>query len=151
MAEKLAFSKILLIVDGTESGTRAARFATQFAALHRAKITAVATVDTITLKSLLKSSILAEAEMMEFDQELESSAQTHLNYVGQLCRENQSECELVLRKGAAHAVVSEESRKISPDLLIMGTFTSTMIKRDLNARARRLIVDEATCPILLIP
>jgi len=141
----------MLVVDGTESGTRAARFAAQFAAAHNAKVTAIAIVDIATLKSLLKSSILAEAEMMEFDHELESSAQTHLNYVGQLCKETNSDCELILRKGAAHAVVSEESRKISPDLLIMGTFTSTMIKRDLNARARRLIVDDASCPILLVP
>jgi len=89
--------------------------------------------------------------MLEFDHELESSAQTHLNYAGQLCRENQCECELLLKKGSAHAVVSDESRRVLPDLLIMGTFTSSTIKRDLNARARRLIVDEANCPIVLVP
>ena len=36
-------------------------------------------------------------------------------------------------------------------ILVMGSFSTSMIKRDLSARERRLIVDETRCPILLVP
>lgn len=149
MVEK--FSKMMLVVDGTESSSRAARTGVNIATRFQAKIVAVAVVDTATLKYLFKTGILVEAETAEFDQQLETSAQAHLHYVAQLCKENNSECELILRKGVPHAIMAEELRRISPDLLIMGSFTSMMIKRDFNARTRRLVVDDAVCPILLIP
>jgi len=143
--------KILAVVDGTESGTRALREAARFAALHKAGLAVMAVVDTATLKSLLRSSVLVEAEMQEFDRELEASAQTNLNYAAELAREAGITAELVLKKGSAHAVVIDEARTREPDLLVMGSFTTSLIKRDLNARARRLIVDEVRCPILLVP
>jgi len=151
MAETPPIRRILVVVDGTESGVRAVREAARFAALHGAELAAMAVVDTATLKSLLRSSVLVEAEMQEFDRELEASAQTNLNYAAELAREAGVTAELVLKKGAAHAVVIDEARGREPDLLVMGSFTTSMIKRDLNARTRRLIVDEVKCPILLVP
>ena len=151
MAERLTIQKVLLVVDGTENGIRAARYAVRFAAAHKAKLTGVAVVDTAILKSLLKSSVLVETEMEEFDRELETSAQTNLNYVGQLAKEAGVSVDLTLKKGAAHAVVCECARDMEPDVLVMGSFSTSMIKRDVNARARRLIVDEARCPIVLVP
>ena len=151
MPEKLSIGKILVVVDGTETGVRAARFAAKLAALHGAELTAVTVVDTVTLKSLLKSSVLVQAEMEEFDQELEASGRTNLNYVGQLAKDAGIAADLLLRKGSAHSIILEEARRLEPDLLVMGSFTTSMIKRDLSARERRLIVDEVKCPILLVP
>ncbi len=151
MAEKLSIKKILLVVDSSQSGVHAARFAARFAALHKAKLTALTVVDTATLKSLLKSSVLVQPEMEEFGRELEATAQTNLNYVERLANEAGSSAEPLLKKGSAHSVVIDQVRQSKPDLLIMGTFSSSMIKRDLSARERRLIVDEVKCPILLVP
>ena len=87
MAEDFSIRKILLVVDGTETGVRAARFAARLAALHGAALVAVAVVDTATLRSLLKSSVLVETEMAEFVAELDGSARTNLTYAEQLARE----------------------------------------------------------------
>ena len=151
MAEPLTIKRILLIVDGTENGVHAARYAVQVAALHQAEIVALAVVDTAILKTLLKSSVLVEAEMMEFDEELQGSAQKNLAYVAQLAKEAGVEADLLLKKGSAHCVVIGEAVDREPDLLVMGSFSTSLIKRDLNARARRLIVDEVKCPIVLVP
>ena len=151
MAEPLSINRILLIVDGTENGVHAARYAVKVAALHKAEIVALAVVDTAILKTLLKSSVLVEAEMLEFDEELEGSAQKNLAYAAQLAKDAGVEADLVLKKGSAHSVVIGEARDREPDLLVMGSFSTSLIKRDLNARARRLIVDEVKCPIVLVP
>ncbi len=151
MAAKPLFASIVVVVDGTESGIHAARYAVRFAATHSAKIVAIAVVDTTILKSLLSSSVLVESEMTEFCRELEASAQTNLSYVEQLAAEAGVSVQTVFKKGAGHAVITNEVRLLNPDLLVMGSFSSSMIKRDLNARARRLILDEAQCPILLVP
>ena len=151
MAEALSIKKMMLVVDGTDSGVAAARYAARTAALHGAELVALAVVDTATLKTLLSSSVLVEAEMEEFDQELEVSARSSLTYTEQLARELGVKVEQVLKKGSAHSVVIDEARRIKPDLLVMGSFSTSMIKRDLNARERRLIVDEVRCPIMLVP
>ena len=151
MAERFSITNILLVVDGTESGVRAARFGVQLAAFHKASVAAVAVVDTATLKSLLTSSVLVESEMEEFDEELGASAQTNLNYASQLAKAAGVNLTPLLRKGSAHVIISDEIRDAQPDLLVMGSFTTSMIKRDLSARNRRLIVDDAQCPIVLVP
>ncbi|MFO7897465.1 MAG: universal stress protein [Planctomycetota bacterium] len=151
MAERFSIDQILVVVDGTETGVRAARFAAQMAAAQGAKLTGLAVVDTATLSSLLKKSVLVEAEMEEFGDELESSARSNLKYLARLAEEAGVQSQTLLRKGSAHWTVIDEVKRIEPDLLVMGSFTTSTIKRDLNARERRLIVDEVQCPIILVP
>jgi len=150
MTEELTIRTVLVMVDGTDNGVRATRYAARLAALHGADLAAIAVVDTATLKSLLKSSVLVEAEMKEFDEELQLSARTNLNYAETLAKDAGVPVTLLLEKGATHSIVIEQARRLDPDLLVMGSFTTSMIKRDLSARARRLIVDEVRCPILLV-
>jgi len=151
MAEQLTIGSILVVVDGTETGVRAARYAARLAALHGAKLIGITVVDTATLKSLLKKSVLVEAEMEEFGDELEASAQANLQYLDRLAREAGVPVELLLERGSAHWNVIDAAKRLAPDLLVMGSFTTSTIKRDLNARGRRLTVDEVQCPILLVP
>ncbi|MFW6159442.1 MAG: universal stress protein [Planctomycetota bacterium] len=151
MAERLSIDRILVVIDGTETGVRAARFAAQMAAIQGAELTGLAVVDTATLTSLLKKSVLVEAEMEEFGDELESSARTNLNYFTRLAEEAGVRSQTLLRKGSAHWTVIDEVKRLEPDLLVMGSFTTSTIQRDLNARERRLIVDEVQCPIILVP
>jgi nucleotide-binding universal stress UspA family protein len=150
MADELTIRSVMLVVDGSETGVAALRYAVRVCALHGATLTAIAVVDTATLKSLLKSSVLVETEMEEFGAELGASAEKNLTYAEQVAREAGVPCERLLKKGAGHSIVIDECRRLKPDLLVMGGFTTSMIKRDLNARERRLIVDEVKCPILLV-
>lgn len=151
MAEAFSVSRIVVIVDSTETGIRAARFAAQLAALHKAELVAIAVVDTATMKSLLTSNILVESERQEFEQELEASARANLNYVADLARAAHVKAELTLKKGVVHSIVYDEVRRLNPSFLVMGTFTTSLIRRDLSALERRLVVDEVRCPIILVP
>ncbi len=150
MTDPLSVRKILAVVDGTESSVRAVRYAAQFAALHQAALTAIAVVDTATLRSLFKSSVLVEAEMEEFGHELEASARTNLAYAAQIAGEAGVSAEILLEKGSVHSVIIQKCRQAGVELLVMGSFSTSMIRRDLTARERRLIVDEVKCPILLV-
>jgi len=150
MTDSFSIRKILVVVDGTESSVRAVRYAARLAALHRAALTAIAVVDTATLKSLFKSSVLVEAEMEEFGQELEASARTNLGYAAQITKEAGIDAETLLEKGSVHSVIIQKCRQLGVELLVMGSFSTSMIRRDLTARERRLIVDEVKCPILLV-
>ena len=62
---------ILVLVDGTKSSFRAADYAIELARAVGARITALAVVDTDTLRQLLNVRILVESEMVEFEDELQ--------------------------------------------------------------------------------
>jgi len=69
---------ILVLVDGTEASFRAADRAIDLARALGTKLTALAIVDTETLRQLLSVKILVDAEMGEFEKELEESARRQL-------------------------------------------------------------------------
>ena len=63
-------SHILVLVDGTQSSYRTADYAIDLARAVGARITALAVVDTDTLRQLLNVRILVDAEMAEFRRKL---------------------------------------------------------------------------------
>ena len=60
---------ILVLVDGTEASYNAADAAIDLARSLGSKLTAMAVVDTDTLRQLLSVKILVDAEMGEFEKE----------------------------------------------------------------------------------
>jgi len=141
---------ILTMVDGTESSIAAAEYAIQLAKCSKARLTAVAIVDTTTLKHLLSTRIMVPAEMEEYERELEGSARTHLAYVLTLATEAGVRANTVLLKGAAHAAVLAEQKACGADLIVIGAFRWTLCHRDQLARERQLLLDEAPCPVLVV-
>jgi nucleotide-binding universal stress UspA family protein len=141
---------ILILVDGTKSSFQAADYAIDLARTLGARLTALAVVDTDTLRQLLNVKILVDSEMAEFERELELSAQNQLDEVRQRAMGKRVKFEDVRRSGNSEVIVPIELTQRNVDLLIMGAFQSERVKHDLIARQRQQILDRATCPILVV-
>jgi len=145
-----SFRHILAVVDGTESSFKAVECAVRLARALKARFTAVAIVDTATLKHLLTSGIMVAAEMQEYERELEASGRKQLAYVADLASENGVKAHTVLLKGAVHSAVLAEQKASGADLVVIGAFRWSLCHRDQAARERQLILDEAPCPVLTV-
>jgi nucleotide-binding universal stress UspA family protein len=141
---------ILVVVDGTESSIAAAEYAIQLAKAFKADLTAVAIVDTNTLKYLLSSNIMVAAEMEEYERELSDSARSNLSYLQTLATEAGVTARTVLLKGSTHAALLAEQKACGADLIVIGAFRWTLCHRDQLARERQLLLDEAPCPVLVV-
>jgi len=141
---------ILLLADGSEGAIRAAELAVLLADTHDADLVAVSVVDTETLGMLLRRHILVDEEMVEFDVELEASAERHLRVVANHAQRQGVPIDTQVLKGTIHTTVLAELRRRRADLVVLGGFTSTMTRRDVLAKEKQYIIDEAPCPVLLV-
>lgn len=141
---------ILVLVDGTDASFHAADLAIDLARCLGAKLTAISVVDTETLRQLLSVRILVDAEMGEFEQELQESARRHLADVRERAFNRHLVIEEVLVTGNVENVVPKEVHDRGVDLVALGGFQSSRALRDLVARQRQQIIDRATCPVLLV-
>ena len=141
---------ILVLVDGTDSSFHAADYAIDVAHALGARLTAMAVVDTDTLRQLLHIKILVDSEMDELEKELQESGQHQLDEVRQRAMDKRVQFEDVLRSGNSEVIVPKELAQRGVDLLAMGGFPSDRVKYDLLARQRQQILDRAGCPILVV-
>ena len=141
---------ILVLVDGTEASFHAADRAIGLARALGARLTALAVVDTETLRQLLNVKILVDAEMGEFEKELEQSARRQLAEVRERALNQKVVIDEVLVTGNVETVVPKEVQDRGVDLIALGGFQSTKITRDLVARQHQQIIDRATCPVLVV-
>jgi nucleotide-binding universal stress UspA family protein len=148
---KHVFSRIMLLAEGTEEGMQAARVAIELAADEEARLFVVSVVDTNALKQLLTYRIFVEEEMKEYEQEIQASSRKQLDYVAQLADKRKVKHETALLTGAAHTAVLEHQRRCQADVFVMGAFRATTFRSDLLAREKQLLLDELTCPVLLVP
>ena len=141
---------ILVLVDGTATSFRASDYAIELACALGARITALAVVDTDTLRQLLQVNILVDEEMKEFEQELHRSAQNQLDEVRQRAMDKRVAFEDVLRSGNSEVIVPKLLVERNIDLLAMGAYQCERVKYDLLARQRQQILDRAKCPIIVV-
>jgi len=151
MANSLPYKHILVWIDGTDASERACKAAIELARASRCKITGVSVIDTETLGSLLKQRLLVADEMKEFEVELAASAEKYLRNAQDTAKKAGVKMETVMLKGSARSAILAERSKMSADLIVMGTFNSADIRRDLTHHGRQLVVDGAQCPVLLVP
>jgi nucleotide-binding universal stress UspA family protein len=149
MAKSL-INHILILVDGTKSSFHAADYAIDLARTVGARLTALAVVDTDTLRQLLNVKILVDTEMQEFERELEQSAQNQLDEVRQRAMNRRVKFDAVRRSGNSEVIVPIELAERKVDLLVMGAFQSEKVKHDLIARQRQQILDRAVCSICIV-
>jgi nucleotide-binding universal stress UspA family protein len=150
MAGIFPIGSIMVLVEGTDAATAAARYAIALAENQKAALFAVAVVDTETLKMLFSTKIMVQDEMADFEKELEYSDERRLRYVEEMAQEKGVKVESILLKGSCHSLVLKEIRERGTDLLVMAAFTSSMAKRDLPAKEKQLILNDITCPVILV-
>ena len=150
MATKPVYRTIVLLLDGSDSSKRAATHAIALASNQGARLVPVAVVDTETLRQLLGFHILVDSEMQDFEVDLEASARNQLGSVVAEAVKAKVDVVDVLIKGSLHSSVLTEAKAHKADLVVMPSFQATRTQRDLTAREKQLIVDEAPCPVLLV-
>ncbi len=141
---------VLLVVDASDTFVRAAQCAAEFAVAFKTRVVAVSVVDTETLEHLLKGNVLVRDEMEEFERDLGESAQRYLNMACTVIRDAGVSCEETLASGSWHRAVVTAQRELKAGLVVIGAFTYTMVKRDITARAKQMIIDEVACPVLIV-
>jgi nucleotide-binding universal stress UspA family protein len=150
MAKPAPINHILVLVDGTESSHHAADAAIELARSLGTKLTAMAVVDTDTLRQLLSVKILVDAEMGEFEKELRESSRRHLADVRERALDRKVVIEEALLTGNSEVIVPKEVEERRVDLIVLGGFRSSEVTRDLLARQRQQILDRAVCPVLVV-
>ena len=151
MAFSHPFQHVLVWVDGTDAANNACKTAIEMAAAAKARLTAVAVVDTETLSSLLKQKFLVADEMADFEREMEASSEKYLNQARENAKKAGVKTDVVLLRGKCHSAVLAEIKKCNADVAIMGNFSAEDIRRDLTARERQLLLDSSPVPVLVVP
>ena len=144
------FKRILLLVDSTEATAAAAECAISLAKLCDADLIALSVVDTETLKELLTYKIMVAEEMEEYEKELEHSGRRQLALVEEQARKAKVDVQAVHKKGSVHSVVLAQQAGTGADVIVVSGFRPSVIKRDLLAREKQLILDEATCAVIVV-
>ena len=150
MPDGATIKHLMVLVDGTEASFRAVDFALDLATMIQARVTALAVVETETLKQLLKVRILAPSEMSEFEDELRQNCERALKEVAERAKVKEVEVECVLASGNSEVIVPREVEERGVGLFVLGKFECARAMRDLVARQRQQIVDRAPCHILVV-
>ena len=144
------FERILLLVDSTEATAAAAECAVSLAKLCRAELIALSVVDTETLKELLTYKIMVPEEMEDYEKDLEHTGRRQLALVEEQAKKAGVDVRTVHKKGSVHAVVLGEQASAQADLIVLSGFRPSLVKRDLLAREKQLILDEAGCAVIVV-
>ncbi len=144
------FKRILLLVDSTEATAAAAECAIVLAKLCHADLVALSVVDTETLKELLTYKIMVAEEMEEYEKDLEHSGRRQHELVEEQAKKANVVVEAVHKKGSVHSVVLAQQAGTGADVIVVSGFRPSVIKRDLLAREKQLILDEATCAVIVV-
>ncbi|MDD5706826.1 MAG: universal stress protein [Kiritimatiellae bacterium] len=140
---------VLVLVDGTDTSSRAVDLAIDLARALRVRLTAMALVETETLRQLLSVQVLTEVEMVEFEGSLQESACRQLAEVRERALKRGLEIEDVIARGNSEVVVPKEVQARGADLIVLGFFEYNRAQRDLLARQRQQVLDHAPCPVLV--
>lgn len=143
------FKHLLVIVDGTDTSARAVELAVSISQATKTRLTAIAFVETDTLKQLLSIKLLSESEMGDFETGLKESAQRQLDAALKVAKAANVTMECAIVRGNSEETVPREVSSRGNDLIILGAFDSQRANRDLLARQRQQIVDRAPCPVLV--
>lgn len=149
MARPSPLKHLLVLVDGTDTSSRGVDMALDLARALQARLTAMAVVETETLRQLLSVQILTPAEMSDFEEGLQESARRQLAEVRERALARSVTIESVIARGNSEVEVPREVQSRGVDLIVMGYFDSARAQRDLLARQRQQVVDHASCPVLV--
>lgn len=149
MSKPLSVKHILVVVDGTASASRAVDMAINICCHLRARLTALAMVETEVLRQLLSVNILTQCEMQDFENDLHLSAQRHLAETRERALRSSLPMECAIAHGNSEVVIPQEIQMRGIDLIVIGYFDSARAQRNLLVRQRQQIVDHAPCPVLV--
>lgn len=144
------FKRILLLVDSSEASLATTEHAIAMAKQYQIELLALSVVDVATLRELLTYKIMVPEEMEEYERELESSARHQLAIVEEMARVAGVQIQTFQAKGVIHAVTVTYQKTHGADLVVLGYYKASQVNRDLLAREKQQILDECSCPVMIV-
>ena len=143
-------SKLLVVVNGSESSIGAARYAISLAKAYHSSVCAVYVVDTATIRQLAISRIFVPDESAEYESSLEGSGRRLLGYVTELAGAEGIKAEVVLRKGAIPAEVIALAEEMDVDCIVIGETEHKSAFKDVLLDVYMEIARGSPCPVLVV-
>lgn len=143
-------SKLLVVVNGSESSIGAAKYAIALAKAYGSSVTAVYVVDTATIRQLALSRIFVPDESVEYEESLEESGKRLLAYVNELAGSEGVTAEVVMRKGAITAEIIALAEEIEADCIVLGESGHKSRFKDVLTDVYLEIARNSSCPVLFV-
>jgi nucleotide-binding universal stress UspA family protein len=143
-------SRLLVVVNGSESSIGAARYALELAAAYESQVTMVYVVDTATIKQLALSRIFVPDESVEYEESLERSGRRILAYMQELAAARKIEVSTTLRRGAVPGEVVALADELGAGAIILGGTDRKNQFKDALLDVYSEIVRNAPCPVMII-
>jgi len=142
--------KILLVMDGSGSAQKAADFAVNLALSTGCSLQAVYVVDTATLDYLQQMKIFIKEERQTFELELEQKGQRYLDILKEQAAKLEIPVETFIAHGRQHQAILHLAKREAVSAIVMGGWCNEAQRKDTTCVERRLILDLATCPVMVI-
>lgn len=143
-------SRLLVVVNGSESSIGAARYALELAAAYESQVTMVYVVDTATIKQLALSRIFVPDESAEYEDSLERSGRRILAYMQELAAARKIEVSTTLRRGAVPGEVVALADELGVGAILLGGTDRKNQFKDALLDVYGEIVRNAPCPVMII-
>lgn len=143
-------NKVLLVIDASKASLAATDYAIQLAQQTKGELIAIYVVDTETMDYLKNLRILADTERQFFEKQIETSGKHILDNIKQKADKLQISNKTILSRGVFHKEVLICAAQEQANLIIVGGWARTITRKDKPSVERQLIMDEASCPVLII-
>ena len=140
-----SIKKILVPIDGSDYGMRAAEYAVGMAKMLKAQIMVVFVIDTIVLDQLTKPS-----EREDVENELKHDGERYIHYVVGLAEKQGVKAASLLAKGRPFEQIVNLAKGLGMDLIVMGTYGRRGAERILIGSVAEHVIEYASCPVLVV-
>jgi len=148
MAEESFVGKVLVVVDESDEGERAFRYAREFCRATGASLSVAYVVDSASMDFLGKLHILIAEEQELFLAEMETRGRRLLQ---QMKAEGDGlSVETYLLRGRVHQTVLRAAKELAADMIVLAGWKNIYTRKDTTSMERQLILDQAACPVTIV-
>lgn len=147
---KPLFQNVLIVINGTETSIRAAKYGILMAKVYKCKLNAIYVVDTATLNQLTAAKFFVPEESREYEQNLSSDGKKYLTYVQDLAKVLNVNVTPNLCYGSIYTETINFSEKNNIDLILLGGRDTNEGKFDALSHSYRQILNHADCSVLVV-
>ncbi len=137
---QVKFGKVLLAVDNSKYSDIAVQKAFSFAQKHNSKLVIISVID-ITDEFFVQAPDVVN--------ELIQKAKDHLLNIKEKAEENGIETEILIREGRVHEEIQKEAIKQNADLIFMGSYGRTGLKKFFMGSAVEKVIGSTSIPLFV--
>lgn len=146
----MSIKNIVVSVAGVAESLITARYSIYLANLLNAKLTAIYVVDENALTELVHSHIFVEVEAQDYERDLQEQGKRFLERLNKMCQKKNVAFEGVLLRGVIHDEVTNKTKDIDADLLVMGELKEVLSRKEIFYDEGERIFREAPCPVVIV-